>query len=461
MQAIPASAPAREQGRTGPSASSHRSVARDATCVLAFACVVLAMAVASSHRSVADVVRLKNGGEIRGRLTHKRGTGKSSPVTITTLTGAQVTVGRDDLEFVTPRSPLVEEYETRARQTPPTIEAHWKLAEWCRENRLRRQRGEQLEQILRIDPNHEAAHRGLGHALHGSQWMTRHEAMLADGYLRHKGRYVTQQELDVLEKTQEQRDAEQRWTDKVRLWLAWANGRHAARRAVGLQKLEAIRDPAAIPALVKFMAENDDSQLRRFFVRLLAEMDGPRPVAPLVHRSLVDSVPAIRSEAVAALRPSQHKLAVALYIAALRDPIRLVVGRAAIALGEMGDSRAVPPLIDALITEHRYQVTYQEQTPTYGLGSDGSIGFAGSRSGLPAHVEALARTGQLPYGAVVLPPPGGTVTKSTVIKRREQNLEVLTALKKLTGQNFRFDQRSWHLWWAANENSSSWGATEP
>ena len=333
---------------------------------------------------------------------------------------------------------------------------HSELAEWCRKNRLTRQRDEQLEQILEINPDHEAAHRGLGHTLHGPKWMTRHEAMLADGYIRHNGRYVTQQELDLLGKTQDRRDAEQQWTEKVRLWFGWADGHHAARMAKGVHNLQEIRDPHAIPALVRIMAEHDDPEVRRFFVRLLAKLDGPEPVAPLVHRSLVDSVSSIRSEALAAIDPSQHKMAMALYIASLQNELRLIVRRAAVALSQVGDRNAITPLIDALVTQHRYRVTYEQRAPSYGVGSDGSIGFANNTSGLPANIEGLARTGQLPYGAVVLPPAGGTVTKTTIVKRRERNVEVLNALKKLTNQNFGFDGRTWHLWWAANQNGSDW-----
>lgn len=229
--------------------------------------------------------------------------------------------------------------------------------------------------------------------------------------------------------------------------------------ADGLQKLQEIREPSAIPALVKVMAEHDDLQVRRFFVRLLSQIGGPAPVAPLVHRSLVDADADIRSAALAALDKSQHPMATTLYVTALQNELRVIVQRAAVALGQIGDRHSIEPLIEALVTEHRYRVTYQQSTPSFAVGNDGSIGYAGSTSGLPPNVEALARTGQLPYGAVVLPTPGTTVTRSTIIKRREHNVEVLNALKQLTGQEFGFDQRTWRLWWAANQNGSDWATT--
>jgi hypothetical protein len=424
---------------------------------MAASSVICCLLAAGATPLPADVIRLRSGGEIRGQI-HRSST-DDHVWTITTLSGARVSVRREDVEFATHRSPKVEEYETRAREIPHAIDAHWELAEWCRENRLSRQRDEQLELILELDPDHEAARRGLGYTLHGARWMTRHEAMLADGYIRHEGQYVTPQELDLIEQSEEQREAEQAWVENVRLWFGWATGRHEARMADGIGKLQEIRDPDAIPALVRIMADHDDTEVRRLFVRLLARMDGTKPIAPLVHRSLVDAVPEIRREAREALKPEQHKAAVALYVAALQNELRLIVCRAAEALAEIGDRSAIEPLIDALVTEHRYRVTYQEQTPSYAVSSDGGIGFAGSTSPLPPNIDLLARTGQLPYGAIVLPPPGRTVTKSTLVKRREQNVEVLSALKKLTGQSFGFDIRTWRLWWAANQNGTVWTDT--
>ncbi|MBX3439560.1 MAG: HEAT repeat domain-containing protein [Planctomycetaceae bacterium] len=416
-----------------------------------------ACAVLESAPALADVVRLKNGGEVRGTVETAVAGQAATDLTVTTLTGARVTLRRDDVQFVTRRSLKIEEYETRAREMTPTVDAHWELAEWCRENRLPRQREEQLQRILELETDHEAARRGLGYTRHGEQWMTRHEVMQADGYVRHNGRYVTRQELELIEKTQVQRDAEQEWLSKVRLWFAWATGSHAGRRTEGMQQLHEIRDPNAIHALAKLMADHDDPQVRRLFVDILGRMQGAAPVAPLVRRSLVDSDATIRTAAMSAIDPAQHKGARTLYVESLRNELRLIVCRAAVALGVIGDRYSVPPLIDALVTEHRYRVTYQEQTPSFAVGADGSIGFPGSTSGLPADVEFLARTGQLPYGAVVLPPPGRTVTKSTIIKRREENMEVLGALKNLTGQDYGFDQRSWGLWWAASQNGANVG----
>ncbi|MEZ6051543.1 MAG: HEAT repeat domain-containing protein [Planctomycetaceae bacterium] len=406
----------------------------------------------------ADVIRLKNGGQIRGEVESQDNGGRADGVTINTLTGARVTIPGDDVDFISPRSLRIEEYETQARTIPDTVDAHWKLAEWAREQHLKQQRDEQLDHIIRLEPDHEEAQRGLGRSLHNGRWMTRDELMTSRGYIRHRGKYITQQELDLIERTDAQRQAEQVWHGKVRLWFGWATGRDAERQADGRQKLSQITDPDAIAALVKVMADSQDRDVRLFLVKLLTNIPDSRSVGPLVQQSLLDVDGQVREAAIKAIDEPRRPPAINLYIAALENKARIVVRRAGYALGQIGDRSAIPALIAALVTQHQYQVTYQEATPTYALSSDGNIGFAGTTSGLTPEVEGLMRTGQLPYGAVVIPPPGGTVTKSTTVTRTERNVEVLEALKTLSGENFGFDERTWQLWWAAHENGTGWNS---
>jgi hypothetical protein len=398
----------------------------------------------------ADLIRLDNGGELRGEFRGPVSRESESVVEIITWTGARVIVARPDTQFLTVRSQKLEEYETRAKQRPATVEACWELAEWCRTQGLSRQRSEQLEQLLAIDPQHEDAHRGLGHTFQQGRWMTRHEEMTARGYVRHGNRYVTQQELDLLQKSEAQREAEQAWFPRVRLWLGWSLGNHAARRAEGLEKFRAIRDPDAVAAIVNFLATHEQADVRRLGVEVLGQLTGSRPVGPLVARSLEDPDSDVRRTAFQTLDPDQHAEARARYAAALSHELNVVVRRAAVALKDVGDATVVPALIEALVTAHRYRVTYKELTPSYAVGSDGSLGLVSpGEIWLPPDVDLALRTGQLPYGVVVQPPPQSGVLKTTTVQRHERNPEVLSALKHLTGRDFGYDERTWQLWRAS------------
>ena len=399
----------------------------------------------------ADLVRLNNGGEIRGTFVGPPSRRQSSEVSIVTLTGASVVVSRDDLEFATPRSIGLELYESKVRDLPDTVDAHWELAQWCREQKLSRQRTEQLEAVLRVDPDHIEAHKALRHTFQNGRWMTRDQLMTSQGYVRHNRRWVTQQELDFLQKTEAERQAELAWYSRVRLWLGWATERKDKRKRDGITKLRGISDPDAIPALRQFLGEHQNGAVRLMFVRILVQLPGSKPLRPLVERSLEDGDATIRTEAVAGLKPVDYPDAARIYVEALKHDLVVVVRRAALALRTVGTEAVVEDLIDALVTQHQCRVTVAVQDPSYALGSDGSIGYSNNRT-LPLNVEAALRTGQLPYGAVVEPSRRATRTKTVTCQTEEMNLEVRATLRELTGQDFGYNERSWHLWWAAQKS---------
>ncbi len=396
-----------------------------------------------------DLIRLKNGGEIRGKVEGKEVSSRVPEVTIETWTGTRITLRSESIEFVTPRSMAHEEYETRSRSITHTVDAHWELAEWCRTERLMSQRAEQLEQLLELDPEHEAAHRGLGHTIREGQWMTRDELMTSRGYIKHKGRYVTQQELDLIEKSDQERKAEQAWFPKVRLWFNWAGGTDPDRRNDGLRQLAGIDDPDAVPALESQLAQHEDATVRMAFVKILKSMAGPKPVRPLVERSLADPDDGIRYAAVEAIQADQHPRAAQFYAGALQDELNITVCRAAEALGRIGTSAEIDDLIAALVTTHQYRVQVRDPGVTMVSGAGGT-GMSGGT--LPSDVEAGLLTGQYPYGAIHVTPPIMNRTRTVKVKRDEQNLQVWRALKKLTGQDFGYDERSWSLWWSAYQN---------
>lgn len=404
----------------------------------------------------ADLIKLKSGGEIRGEIDRKIGTVTAEQVEIQTLTGATVEVDRSQIEFVTRRPVAVEEFEVRLKTTPDTVEALWELGEWCLENRLSRQREIPLERILELDPEHAEAHRALGHIQHEGQWMTRDELMASRGYVKYKGRYVTSQELELLEKTSVELAAEREWHDRVQLWHGWLTGRHVDRRQDGYEKLKSITDPHAIAALTRYMADDENAQVREFYVQILARVGGMKSVRPLVAASLSDPENAVRRAARDGIPAEFHPQAAGLYVEQLQNELNVIVQRAASALGKMGDEAIVPALIDALVTHHRYKVIVPEEaSPTYSFGTDGSFGTTGAV--LPPNIELMLRSGQLPHGVVVHKSrPGGILQTKTVLVRREhRNSQVLAALQKITGKNLGYDERTWHLWWAAQKNGAA------
>lgn len=405
--------------------------------------LTIGLCLCATASASADVVMLRNGGRIRGRL---QSDADGSVVVVETLLGGTVAVDQSAIENIERRSLLLEEYETRARDVADEVQPRWELAEWCKANGLREAREEQLSLLLNIDPDHEDARRILGHVRHNGQWLTRDEWMTSRGYVRHNGKYVTQQERDLLLKSEEERAAETAWYPKVRQWFNWATGRNAQRAADGRAQLAGLTDPDAAPAVVNFLGGHRDAEVRLLCVRLLGQMAGPKPVEPLVAKSLYDSSHDVRMAARGAIRADQYPLAMEFYVPELKSDSNEIVQRAAVAIRDMGDKTAVPYLIGALVTHHRWKVEVP-QAPTVSV-------IGGEGSWLPPEIEGLARTGQLPYGAIVIPPATQARTTRTVtIKGDVKNAEVLAALKRITGQDFGYNKRAWEIWWQTQANS--------
>ncbi len=404
----------------------------------------------------ADVVKLKDGGEIRGtvkpvdpKVRREKGA-ELAELVIESLTGAEIVVAREEVVFITKRPRNVEEYESLARRVADTVEARWELAEWCRKHGLADARKEQLSHILELDPEHKPARYGLNHRRQGNTWVTPEEAdaeLLAAGYVRYKGRLITTLERDLLENGATRQQEQKEWWPKIRLWVGWLNGRDAARRADAVVKFRELRDPDAIPAIVDFLLGDANVELRRLAVQTLAQMEGNVAVPALARVAMSDADSALQSSAFHALSDEQRLAAVPFFQRALRDESNMIVRRAAILLGRCGVRQAIPSLIEALATSHKIRVP---QGPAYAASFNRNGSMAGSGSVLPPEIEAAMRAGQLPYGVVidnsnVRAPPVKWVT----VRLPLQNTEALEALRTLSQQDFGFDKRAWRLWWQA------------
>lgn len=400
----------------------------------------------------ADVIRLQHGGEVRGQLEGPAATSNAAPLVIRTLAGAVIEVERTEVDFVQRRSRLMEEYLTKAREIEPTVAAHWELAEWCRAHLLIEQRTEQLELLLDIDSDHADARRILGHVQHKGEWMSRDEMMQQQGYVKHRNRWITTQELALIEKNATQREAELVWYPKVRLWLGWVTGSDAQRRTEGVKNFEGLTDPDSVPALVKSLASQDSFAIRQLYVKTLAQISGRRSMEALLERYLFDSSQIIQADAWLTLRQrGADSELVPLLVKSLSHDSNPVVRRAASALGDLGSEQAIPGLIAALITTHRYKVQVPASQPvSFGRSSNPGLGSLDpARTGVPVELAMLARLGQLPYGVQLHQPHAPPRNMQTVTVRVEvKNEEVLAALEKITSQNHGFNQRDWHLWWS-------------
>ena len=412
-------------------------------------CVVLF----SFHVARADIVYLKTGGVMRGLIKTADAEEDETSVTMTLLSGAGVGLAVEHISSRQIRPLKFEEYEVRAESLADTLQAHWELAEWCREQKLDEQREIHLEIVLAIDPEHRQAHYGLRHTFYRDQWITRDEyeqTRIADGFVKYKGKWVPADKLESVKSDDAASQAEREWYAKIRVWLNWATGNHPERAADGLNNLRGISDPDAVSALVQFLGKSPRADVRRQFIEIAGKIEGPGPVVPLTTLSVREDVRELRELALTMIDEDHYGQARQIVIDELRDRNNIVVRRAGTVLAKIGDETSVPALIRALVTTHSYKVRVPVQG--YSFGVDGSIP---SGSGLPPEIEIGLRTGV--YDSVQVVPLLGAAraTKLIPVAVNRENTEVLTALRQITENNFGFDENAWQRWWNVDRNQTT------
>jgi len=373
-----------------------------------------------------EVFVLKAGGRIEGEhLNPQRTTGQ--PYRVRTDDGLVLELASNTVARVVIKSDVQREYEARLPRVPQTVDGHWEMAEWCQESGLDEQRRRHLVSIIGLDPDHAEARRLLGYARYGSKWMTQDEFLQSRGYVRTKGVWRLQQEIDLDVQRRERERAEKELTASIRTWFdqIGSGSRHAANAE---RQLNELRNPNAAPALVDIIGDKKQPRgMRLRCLEILGRLPPGMATATLVRVAMDDQDETIGDRCLDELVRGGTHLCVAGFMAELRNKNNSRVLRAASCLQRLGDKEAVLPLIDALVTEH----TFMEQ-----------------QGGPPGQLGAGFGTGPGTAGA------GGMGTfgvggKPKSVKKNLKNDAVHTALKSLCppGVDYQFDTDAWKRWY--------------
>ena len=360
------------------------------------------------------------GGQVAGELLNPKESPRKQFV-IQTAGGAKVTLDAKLVKRMRHQREELAEYERIRPTYADTIEAQWKLAEWCREHRLTAQRQDHLRRIIELNPDHADARRALGYSQIDGKWATRDEVMTGRGYVRHKGKWRLPQEIELLEKKEELHDAQKEWFIRLKRWRGWLDDSDRASQAV--TNIRSIDDPAATKALVLGLRDESDPKVRKLYISVLAGLDSPEAPKALAIAAIVDPVEDVRLTSLDYLEKKIRPEVTAYFVGKLRSKDNVEVNLAGIALGRLKDPTSIGPLIDALATSHKFKIVS-------GGGGEGSINPSfNSRGG-----------GGLSVGK-----------KPKYIRRLIPNQAVLDALVKITGCNFNFDEKAWKYWYAAQK----------
>jgi hypothetical protein len=391
---------------------------------------ILAAGIFPAAAIATEVVLLKSGGRIEGELVNE-GRQRTDPVHIVTESGLKLLFGPAQVDRVLVKTDVQRQYEEALPKVPNTPEGHFEMARLCQEAGLSSQRKFHLEQVIRLDPDHEPARLLLGYIRIGESWMKPDEWMRRRGYVYHEGRWRLPQEVALNVRDRQWELASKEWRRKVKVWIDWVKGRKAAE---GMENIRAIRDEAAAPALVEALADRSlPRQLRLTCLELLTRMPPGYSTDKLIELALKDPDAELRDKCLDELHRQKSTRALALFTRELKSKDNQVVNRAGYCLQRLGDPEATVPLIDALVTTHKYAITT-------GSGSPGGIGatFGGPTDGSGGGLGGFS------FGT----------PKPKIVKLNQQNDAVLGALVSLNpGVNFGFDQKRWREWYMETKTS--------
>ena len=296
------------------------------------------------------------------------------------------------------------------------------MAEWCREQHLVEARKVHLKRVIELDPDNMAARGALGYSRFDGEWKTQDEVMSERGYVEYKGRWRLPQEVEILEQQRKSELAEKTWIANLKRWRQWLA---SDRKDEAVKCIREIRDPFAVGAIKRQLDSDSDQQVRVLWVEALANIASPASLQLLAILSLEDANSEVRMSSLDHLDDSPRPDVVAFYIQKLRDKDNAIVNHAAVALARMKDRTAIAPLIDALVTTHKFKISNGSSPGQYST----SFGPGGSGLGV-----------------------GGGGPK--IVTQSLQNPAVLEALVLLTPNiNFSYDVAAWKRWLATQKRS--------
>lgn len=155
--------------------------------------ILVAALLASGSWAAADEVWLKGGGRIVGEILERR-----AQAVVVDVGPGTVTLPMVRVERIVSASSTLTEYRSRAgRLAVNDVDGWIALAMWADGADLRTQAREAWHHVLSIQPASAIAHQALGDVLQGGTWMSRADAMRAQGLIEYQGQWMSPGERET------------------------------------------------------------------------------------------------------------------------------------------------------------------------------------------------------------------------------------------------------------------------
>ncbi len=373
-----------------------------------------------------DVVVLSSGGRLEGQVSEQK-VGNRTIVEVKRSDGSIIQLTKDQVKFV--RRPKVAhtEYVAKKFTMEDTIDAHWEMSQWCRDNldsrlsngtsELGPERRFHLQAILKLDPDHKDARHLLDYTKEKGAWINLEQKRLGHGFVRYNKRWMTREEV-ALEKAEEAwKDQQANWARRLKK-LRSSSGRDAEL----IVEFSKIDDAAAIKPLIELLDSEKSEQWQLVYVDALGNIRSAQAARALCDIAVTHASPVVREHCIARLKLEHvDQRAAAQYLAGryLNSKENELINRAGFIIGELGAGSAIGLLIDALVTEHIIP------------------------NPLAANPGALTTTFSNQGNGIS---SGNSQPK--LLKHTARNHSVLDALRLLTKADFGFEEQSWKDWFA-------------
>ena len=308
----------------------------------------------STLESAADEIHLIHGGRIVGDV--EKPAGEPERIVVQTPFGGRVVLQASQVERVVEMSKFERGYLAMLPSVPDTVAGHLAMADKCQQAKLEEQRLFHLQQVLRHEPDHKMARGALGYSRINGRWLRQDEWMAEQGYVRYRGSWRLPQEIALMKDDDDRESIEVEWRKKLKTWKTWIIKRRENSEE-GVARIRAIRDPLAITGLAELLRNDKELQfLKLIYVDVLSQIPSGEAAGVLAYHTINNEDGRVREACLDRLEQTKPPSAVLLFIQSLKHDKNHMVNRAAIALGQMRDPIATLPLIESLITEHKYLV---------------------------------------------------------------------------------------------------------
>ena len=328
-----------------------------------------------------------------------------------------------------PADPILAEYEAMVGQIEDSPEAHWRVVNWLgRQERGKLkyapQRTFHLERILELDPNDERAFKLLGYKDLDGQWVNRDLLHTYYGYINQGGRWFTSEQVKLNDRKEKADEKVGSLNKSLMRWKKHVLGKEAS-NVVTRKLFDLVVDDTAIPLILKMFKREKNPQVQKLYVDAIGRLPTPRASSALVSIAILAPTEPVRERAIVLSKQEHYNLFRSVAVASkyLTNPNNIVIRRAAILIGELGADNAPYYLIDALVTTHKYETGEQKGRMNSGFSSDGSLNSFSV---------------------------GGDDSPKII---NHKNSEVHSAIVRITGQDFGYDEDTWRKWYVENYTS--------